>query len=119
MLNRMNAYIVPLIAFLSAITGIVLIGETLLNVNRLLERFGEIGKLGAPAAALILIALIGGVSAALAVRASKLPPVEWPNPGPVEPVRPMNLGRGYIIGQFIFFIGLAILLLFVILVATR
>ena len=60
MLNRMNAYIVPLIAFLSAITGIVLIGETLLNVNRLLERFGEIGKLGAPAAALILIAIIGG-----------------------------------------------------------
>jgi hypothetical protein len=119
MLNRVNPYIVPLIAFMSAITGIVLIGETLLTVNRLLERFGGIGKLGAPVAALILIALIGGIAAALAVRASKLPPVEWPNPGPVVPVRPMNLGRGYIIGQFVFFIGLAILLLFLILVARR
>ena len=119
MLNRMNAYIVPLIAFLSAITGIVLIGETLLTVNRLLEGFGEIGKLGAPAAALILIALIGGVCAALAVRASKLPPVEWPDPGPTVPVRPMNLGRGYIVGQIVFFLGLAIMLLFLILVSRR
>lgn len=119
MLNRMNPYIVPLIAFLSAITGIVLIGETLLNVNRLLERFGEIGKLGAPVAALILIALIGGTAAALAVRASKLPPVEWPDPGPVVPVRPMNLGRGYIVGQLIFFAGLAILLLFLLLVSRH
>jgi len=119
MLNRMNAYVVPLIAFLSAITGIVLIGETLLNVNRLLERFGEIGKLGAPFAALVLIALIGGIAAALSVRASKLPPVEWPNPGPVVPVRPMNLGRGYIIGQIVFFAGLGIMLLFLILVSRR
>ncbi len=119
MLNRMNAYVVPLIAFMSAITGIVLIGETLLNVNRLLERFGAVGKLGAPVAALILIGLIGGTSAVLAARASKLPPVEWPNPGPVVPVRPMNLGRSYIIGQFVFFIGLAIMLLFLILVARR
>jgi len=119
MLNRMNAYIVPVIAFLSAITGIVLIGETLLNVNRLLERFGAVGKLGAPVAALILIALIGGTASALAVRASKLPPVEWPNPGPVVPVRPMNLGRGYIVGQFFFFGGLAIMLLFLILVSRH
>lgn len=119
MLNRMNPYIVPLIAFLSAITGIVLIGETLLTVNRLLERFGEIGRLGAPVAALILIAIIGTTCALLARRASKLPPVEWPNPGPVEPVRPMNLGRGYIVGQLVFFAGLAIILLFVILVAQH
>jgi hypothetical protein len=119
MLNRMNPYIVPLIAFLSAITGIVLIGETLLAVNRSLERFGEIGKLGAPIAALLLIAIIGTTCALLARRASKLPPVEWPDPGPTVPVRPMDLGRGYIIAQFIFFFGLAILLLFVILLSRR
>jgi len=119
MLNRMNAYIVPLIAFLSAITGIVVIGETLLTVNRSLEHFGAIGKLGAPLAALILIALIGGIAAALSVRASKLPPVQWPDPGPVVPVRPMNLGHGYIVGQIIFFAGLGIMLLFLILVSQR
>jgi hypothetical protein len=119
MLNRMNAYIVPLIAFLSAITGIVVIGETLLAVNRSLEHFGEAGKLGAPFAALLLIALIGITCALLARRASKLPSVEWPDPGPVVPVRPMNLGRGYIVGQLIFFGGLMIMLLFLLLISRR
>lgn len=117
MLNRMQAYIVPVIAFLSAITGIVVIGETLLASGRILP--GEIGRLIPPFVALLLIAIIGGTAAALAVRAAKLPPVEWPNPGPTEPVRPMNLGRSYIIGQMVFFLGLAIFVLFVILVATH
>lgn len=119
MLNKMAPYIVPVIAFLSAITGIVVIGEMLLTSARIFEHYGELGKLVPPFVALVLIAIIGGTAAALSVRAAKLPPVEWPDPGPTEPVRPMNLGRSYIIGQIIFFVGLGILLLFIILLASR
>ena len=116
MLNRMFPYIVPILGFLSAITGIVVIGELLLATAHAFESYGEAGKLAAPAVAVGLIVLIGGIAAALSVRADKLPPVEWPDPGPMQPVRRLDLGAGYIIGQFIFFFGLGLLLLFLILV---
>lgn len=116
MLNRMFPFIVPVLAFLTAITGIVAIGELLLWVARQFADSGELGLLAAPITALGLIILIGGVSFALSARAARLPPVRWPDPGPMEPVRRLDLGAGYIVGQFIFFFGLGLLLLFVILV---
>lgn len=119
MLNRMFPYIVPILAFLSVITGIVVVGQLLLFVAATFEGLGEIGKVIPALVGLVLIILIGAVAAALSLRASKLPPVQWPDPGPMEPVRRLDLGAGYIVGQFVFFTGLGLLLLFVFLVATR
>lgn len=119
MLNRMFPYIVPILGFLTAITGIVAIGETLLFTARAFEEYGEFGKVMPAVVGLVLIIIIGVVAAALSVRASKLPPVEWPDPGPMEPVRRLDLGAGYIVGQFVFFTGLGLLLLFVLLVVKR
>jgi hypothetical protein len=119
MLNRMFPFIVPLLAFLTAFTGLIGIGELLLFVARSFEDYGEGGKLVAPLVALGLIAVIGIGAALLARRSTKLPPVQWPDPGPMEPVRRIDLGAGYIVGQFIFFFGLGLLLLFAILVLKR
>ena len=116
MLNRMFPFIVPILAFLTAVTGIVVIGEALLFVQHEFESYGEAGKLAAPLIALGLVILIGVVAFALAARAAKMPPVKWPDPGPMEPVRRLDLGAGYIVGQFIFVFGLGLLLLFLILV---
>ena len=116
MLNRMFPFIVPILGFLTALTGIVAIGELLLFIQHEFESFGEAGKLAAPIIALGLVILIGAVSFGLAARADKMPPVQWPDPGPMEPVRRLDLGAGYIVGQFIFFFGLGLLLLFLILV---
>lgn len=116
MLNRMFPFIVPVLAFLSAFAGIVVIGELLLATAHTFEPYGNRGLLAAPAVALGLVILIGVASFALAGRAEKLPPAQWPDPGPTEPVRRLDLGAGYIVGQFIFFFGLGLLLLFLILV---
>lgn len=119
MLNRMFPYIVPIIGFLTAITGIIAIGQLLLFTAHLFEAYGEWGKVVPALVGLVLTILIGVVAAALSVRAAKLPPVEWPDPGPMEPVRRLDLGAGYIVGQFVFFTGLGLLLLFVLLVVKR
>ena len=115
MLNRMFPFIVPLLTFLTAFTGIVVIGEMLLAVAHAFEGYGEAGLFAAPGVALGLVILIGVVAFALSARAAKMPPVKWPDPGPTEPVRRIDLGAGYIVGQFIFFFGVGLLLLFVIL----
>ncbi len=119
MLNRIFPVILPLLGFLSAITGIVVIGELLLFSARLFEENGELGKLAPPAVAFALVVIISAGAAALAARAAKLPPVQWPDPGPMAPVRRLDLGAGYIVGQFIFFFGVGLLLLFAILVLKR
>lgn len=119
MLNRMFPFIVPLLAFLTALTGIVAIGELLLFVARLFEAYGDAGRVVPAVIALILTIGIGLVAGLLSARAAKLPPVKWPDPGPMEPVRRLDLGAGYIVGQFIFFTGLGLLLLFIILVVKR
>jgi hypothetical protein len=116
MFNRMFPFIVPVLAFLTALVSIVAIGELLLGVASAFEDYGEGGKLAAPFVALGLVLLIGVVSFALSARAAKLPPVKMPEQGPSEPVRRLDLGAGYIVGQFIFFFGLGLLLLFLILV---
>jgi hypothetical protein len=115
MLNRMFPFIVPLLAFLTAITGIVAIGSLLLFVAETFHDAGAFGPLVAPFVALGLVVLIGVGAALMAARAAKLPPAPWPDPGPMEPVRRLDLGAGYIVGQFVFFLGLGLLLLFAIL----
>ena len=121
MLNRMFPYIVPILAFLSAITGIIAVGQLLLfSAHAFHDIFpGELGKVMNALVGLFLTILIGVVAAILSIRASKKPPVEWPDPGPMEPVRRLDLGAGYIVGQFVFFTGLGLLLLFVFLVVGR
>lgn len=116
MLNRMFPFIVPVLAFASAIVSIVVIGELLLAVAHQFESYGEAGLLAAPLVALAIVILIGVVSFALSARAEKMPPVQWPDPGPTEPVRRMDLGAAPIVGQFILFFGLGLLVLFLILV---
>lgn len=117
MLNRMFPFIVPILGFLTAVTGIVAIGELLLFAQHEAGALGEpFEKLVAPAVAMAIVILIGAVSFALSGRAEKQPPVQWPDPGPMQPVRRLDLGAGYIVGQFIFFFGLGLLLLFLILV---
>lgn len=109
MLNRMFPIIVPILAFATAITGIVAIGELLLFAAH------TFNVSVAVAIALGLTLLAGLIGALLSLRAAKLPPVQWPNPGPTEPVRRLDLGAGYLVGQFVLIFGVALLLLFVIL----
>lgn len=118
MLNRMFPFIVPFLAFLTAATGIIAIGELLLFTAHLFEGYGEAGKLVPALVALVLTIAIGVIGALLSARAAKMPPVKWPDPGPMEPVRRLDLGAGYIVGQFVFFTGLGLLLLFIILVVS-
>lgn len=119
MLNRTFPFLVPFLAFLTAITAIIAIGEFLLFIAHLFEPYGDLGKLMPAVIALILTIAVGLVAALFSARAAKLPPVKWPDPGPMEPVRRLDLGAGYIVGQFVFFTGLGLLLLFVILVVKR
>jgi hypothetical protein len=51
----------------------------------------------------------------LSYRASKMPPVKWPDPGPWEPVRKIDLGASYLVGQFVLIFAIGLVLLFVIL----
>lgn len=108
MLNRLFPIIVPILAFATAITGIVGIGSLLLAV----------GTQAAVVVALALTVAIGVGGALLAYRASKLPPAPWPDPGPMAPVRRLDLGAGYLVGQFVLIFGVGLLLLFLILVLS-
>lgn len=105
MLNRLFPLIVPIIAFGVVIACIIAIGELLLAV----------GTTAAVPLALVLTLLVVAIAALLSYRASKLPPVKWPDPGPLEPVRKVDLGASYLIGQFVIIFGIGLILLFVIL----
>jgi hypothetical protein len=104
-LNRLFPLIVPIIAFGTAIIGIIAIGELLLSV----------GTAGVVPLALALTLLVVAVAAMLSYRASKMPPVKWPDPGPWEPVRKIDLGASYLVGQFVLIFAIGLVLLFVIL----
>ena len=105
MLNRLFPLLVPIIAFSVVIALIIGIGELLLAS----------GTTGAVPLALALTLLVVAIAAMFSYRASKLPPVKWPDPGPWEPVRKTDLGASYLIGQFVVLFGIGLILLFVIL----
>jgi hypothetical protein len=105
-LNRLFPLIVPIIAFSVVIALIIGIGELLLAS----------GTTGAVPLALALTLLVVAIAAMFSYRASKLPPVKWPDPRSwEEPARKTDLGASYLIGQFVVLFGIGLILLFVIL----
>ncbi|MDP9374669.1 MAG: hypothetical protein M3Q65_19930 [Chloroflexota bacterium] len=107
--TRLFPFVVPILVVATVITVVVGIGELLIFVNT-------------PAAvwtALALTTAVGVIAAVWAWRASKLPPVEMPNPSPPQPVRQLDLGAGYLIGQFVLIFGAMLLLLFIIIAIMR
>jgi hypothetical protein len=104
-LNRLFPLLVPIVVFAVVIALIIGIGELLLSV----------GTTGAVPLALALTLLVVAIAAMFSYRASKLPPVKWPDPGPWEPERKTDLGASYLVGQFVVIFGIGLILLFVIL----
>lgn len=109
MRQRLTPFIIFLLVLATTITGIVGIGELLLFV----------GTIAAVPTALALTVLVGLIGAALSYRAAKLPPVRMPGPVQQEPVRQLDLGAGYLVGQFVLIFGAMLLLLFVVLALRR
>lgn len=103
MRRRLLPFIIFLLVLATTLTGIVGIGELLLFV----------GTTAAVPLALGLVVVVGLVAAALSFRAAKLPPVQLPGPAQPEPVRTLDFGAGYLIGQFVLFFGLLLLLVFI------
>ncbi len=119
MRSRIFPYLVPLIAVGIAAVLIIGIGNILLFTADAFHTYGEFGKVMPALVGLILVILIGLVAALMSLRASKLPPAAIPEPRSHEPVRRIDLGAGYIAGQFVFFAGLALLLLFIVMSFKR
>lgn len=110
-MSRLFPYVMLLICLATTLTGIIVIGEMLLLV-----RFATENRLMPALVGLILTVVFGAVGAYLSYRASKLPPVRMPGPvQPRVPVRSLDLGAGYLIGQFVLIVGAMLLLLFIIL----
>jgi hypothetical protein len=110
-MSRSFPYVMLLICVATTLTGIVVIGETLLLV-----RFATENALVPVLAALVYTVLFGVIGIVLSWRASKLPPVRMPGPvQPRAPARSLDLGAGYLIGQFVLIVGAMLLLLFIIL----
>ncbi len=109
MLNRMFPFVLPLLVVATVLTGVVFIGQVLLFV-------------GTEAAVPVALGMTFGsalIATLFSIRARRLPPLPMPNPGPREPVRRLDLGAGYLIGQFIFIFGAFLFLLFVFLATRR
>ena len=107
--NRLFPFVVPILVVATVLTIVIGIGELLIFVNT-------------PQAvwmALALTTAVGVVGAVWAWRAAKLPPVEMPRPSPRQPVRQIDLGAGYLVGQFALIFGAMLLLLYIFLAVTR
>ena len=109
MLNRMFPFVALTLVLLTTATGLIGIGNLLLLVH------DRIGVMPAVWTALGLTLAVGAICSLLSVRASRLPPVQLPGPMSREPVRRIDLGAGYLVGQFVLIFGAMLLLLFVIL----
>ncbi len=109
MLRRLFPFIMPLVVVIVVVGGLVAVGNLLLFVT---EVTGS--KMPSVWVALGLTLAAGAVCMALSFRAMKLPPVELPGE-PVEaaPTRRLDLGAGYLVGQFVVIFGLMLVLLFV------
>lgn len=104
-MQRLWPFLTPLLVIGIVIAGIVGIGELLLAV----------GTGPAVPVALGLALGAGFVAMLLSLRAAKLPPVELPAPVEPIPVRRLDLGAGYIVGQFIAIFVVMLVLLFIVL----
>ena len=115
MLRRLFPFIIPLVVVAVVVGGVVAIGSLLLFVADVT---------GSPypsvVVALGLTLGTGAVCMALSFRAMRLPPVELPGePVDVAPTRRIDLGMGYLVGQFVVIFGLMLILLFVTLALKR
>ena len=109
MLRRFFPFIIPLIVVTVVVGGLIAIGSLLLFVA---DMTGS--KMPSVWVALGLTLATGAVCMALSFRAMKLPPVELPGePVDVAPTRRLDLGAGYLVGQFVVIFGLMLVLLFV------
>lgn len=104
-MSRAFPFIVPIIVIAIVAAGIIGIGELLLAV----------GIDVAVPLALCLALGTGAVCLGLSIRASKLPPVQLPEAREPAPARRLDLGAGYLVGQFIGIFGVMLFLLFLIL----
>lgn len=104
-MQRLWPFLTPLIVIAIVAGGIIGIGELLLAV----------GTGPAVPVALGLALGVGFIALLLSLRAEKLPPVELPAPVEPTPVRRLDLGAGYIVGQFIAIFVVMLFLLFIVL----
>ena len=104
-MSRAFPFIVPIIVIAIVAAGIIGIGELLLAV----------GIDVAVPLALCLALGTGAVCMGLSFRASKLPPVQLPEAREAGPARRLDLGAGYLVGQFIGIFGIMLFLLFLVL----
>ncbi len=115
MLRRFFPFIIPLVVVLVVVGGLVAIGSLLLFVSDVTG-----STLPSVFVALGLTLGAGAVCMALSFRAARLPPVELPGePVDVAPARRLDLGAGYLVGQFVVIFGLMLVLLFVTLALKR
>ena len=115
MQRRLFPFIIPLLVVAVVVVGVVAIGSLLLFVTDVTG-----SKYPTVFVALGLALGTGAVCMALSFRAAKLPPVELPaEPVEVAPRRRLDLGAGYLVGQFVVIFGLMLVLLFVTLALKR
>ena len=109
MLRRFFPFIIPLVVVTIVVGGFIAIGSLLLFIT---DMTGS--KMPSVWVALGLTLATGAVCMALSFRAMRLPPVELPGEPVVEaPARRLDLGAGYLVGQFMVIFGLMLVLLFV------
>lgn len=104
-MHRLFPFFIPVAVIAVVVSGVALIGELLLAVGREPAVFTALG----------LALGVGFVAMLLSVRAAKLPPVALPGPIVETETRRMDLGAGYIVGQFVAIFVAMLVLLFVVL----
>ena len=115
MLRRAFPFLIPLAVIAAVVGGFIAIGSLLLFVTDVTG-----SKYPTVFVALGLALGTGAVCMSLSFRAAKLPPVELPGEPPEPaPRRRLDLGAGYLVGQFIVIFGLMLVLLFVTLALKR
>lgn len=119
MTRRAFPFMITLIALLFAVVSIIGIGNLLLFTASVFEGQGEMGKVVPALVGLVLILLVGVVCSLLALRASNMPGVQLRPETTGETKRRVDLGAGYLVGQFVFFAVLTIVLLFVVMSLKR
>lgn len=109
-MHRVFPFVIPLAVILLVVGVVSAIGELLLAVGREPAVFTALG----------LTLGVGLVATLLSLRAAKLPPVALPGPIVETSTRRMDLGAGYIVGQFVaIFVAMLALLIVVLALKQR
>lgn len=109
-MHRLFPFVIPIAVITLVVGGLIAIGELLLAVGREAAVFTALG----------LALGVGFIAMLLSIRAAKLPPVALPGPVVETNVRRMDLGAGYIVGQFVaIFVAMLALLIVVLTLKQR